>query len=181
MRVALVFLLMFSASVRASCVPSAFVEVAGEYSLPEDIFYAISLVESGRYVEGVGFRVWPWALNIDNRSFYPASEIEARKLISNALDSGTDKIAVGVMQVYWKYHKDVFAEHPAFALDVGANLRAGAKVLREFVDIGDGVWSAVGYYHAGTRNERDAKIYIASVKRVLDKHVKGACHATTIG
>lgn len=181
MKYLFVTLMLFSVMARASCVPSAYVEVASEYSIPEDIFYAISLVESGRYVKGVGFRVWPWALNINNQPYYPYTESEAVNLISEALDSGTDKIAVGLMQVYWKYHKDVFAQHPSFALDVGANLRAGAKVFRDFIDRGDGVWTAVGYYHAGTQNKKDAQIYIASVKRILNKHVRGACHATDIG
>lgn len=165
---------------QASCAPLAYQQVADEWQVPADVLYAISLVESGRKTEQYGFNLWPWALNIDGQSHYPASQEDALKLIQDALARGTDKIAIGLMQVFWSIHQDKFNRNPAYALDIASNIRAGAKILREFMDGAPDIWTAVGYYYAGTaqtdRSKQHAKTYTDRVQRFYVRHVIGRCH-----
>lgn len=167
------------ASLSMACVPPAYQRVAAEYGLPADIVYAVSLAESGRTTPRYGFGVWPWALNIGETAHYPLSQSDAHERIVEALAQGDEGIAIGLMQVYWQFHKELFRDQAAYALDLGANLRAGAKILREFADQANDIWTAVGYYHAGTgdsaRTQRLAKQYVDRVRQIHQRHVISAC------
>jgi len=154
---------------QASCAPMAYQDVAAEWLIPADVFYAISLTESGRYTKEFGYNVWPWALNIDEQSHYPETKEAALVLINRAIERGTDKIAIGLMQVYWRFHQQTFQKRPEYALDIGSNLRAGAKILREFMDKTGDVWTAVGYYYAGSsQSEKSRQAAAWYRQRVLD-------------
>lgn len=174
-------LVLPSAQASDECVPSAYRQVAAEWQVPADVLYAISLVESGHDTEQYGFNLWPWALNIDGQSYYPASEQEALQMIEAAIERGTDKIAIGLMQVFWAFHQDTFHGNPAFALDIAANMRAGAKILREFMDGTPDIWTAVGNYYAGSspsaRSRKHAKDYADRVQSFYVRHVIERCHA----
>jgi len=173
-------LILHIPNARAACAPPAYRQVATEWQVPADVLYAISLAESGRHTEDYGFNLWPWALNIDERSYYPASRQEAIALIQQALDRGSDRIAVGLMQVYWAFHQDTFNGNPRYALDIASNLRAGARILREFMDHAPDIWTAVGYYYAGRsqspRSRQLAQHYSSRVQRLYERHVLGRCH-----
>lgn len=176
----IVFLLLLTfSSVSQACVPSAFARVALEYNVPADVFYSIALAESGRTSQQFGFKVWPWALNINKQSLYPESKQEALVLIEQAINQGSDQFDVGLMQVSWRFHKGTFQENARYALDVGANLRAGAKIFSEFLSQANSVWQAVGFYNAGASNRakslKAAKRYSARVKRIFEEHVKEGC------
>ena len=163
-----------------ACVPPAFERAAFEYEVPADVFYSIALAESGRTTEGFGFKVWPWALNINNKSYYPESQQAALMLIEQAISQGSDEFDVGLMQVSWRFHKGTFKENARYALDIGANIRAGAKIFSEFLDQADDVWQAVGFYNAGASKRaaslRAAKRYADRVKRIYEKYVKEECN-----
>ena len=116
----MVFAIAFSNASQA-CVPPAFERVAFEYGVPADIFYSIALAESGRSTNEFGFKVWPWALNINKRSFYPESKQAALVLIEQVISEGSDHFDVGLMQVSWRFHKATFKANANYALDVGAN------------------------------------------------------------
>ena len=173
-------LVLNTATVRASCAPIAYQQVAAEWQVPADVLYAISLVESGRQTDEYGFNLWPWALNIDDQSYYPKSQEEALSLIEKAIERGTDKIAIGLMQVYWGFHHDLFNGNPSYALDIATNMRAGAKILRGFMDQTSDLWTAVGYYYAGPsqsdRSRRLATAYADRVQSLYVRHVIGGCH-----
>ncbi len=88
------------------------------------------------------------------------------------------------MQVSWRFHKGTFQENPQYALDVGANLRAGAKIFSEFIAQSDNVWQAVGFYNAGASKRassiKAAKGYSDRVKRIYEEHVKEGCSESLI-
>lgn len=163
-----------------ACVPPAFERVANEYGVPVDVFYSIALAESGRSTRDFGFKVWPWALNINKQSYYPESKQAALVLIEEAVSGGGDQFDVGLMQVSWRFHKSTFQENAEYALDVGANLRAGAKIFSEFIDQADDVWQAVGFYNAGASKKlsslKSAKQYSDRVKRIYNKYVREDCN-----
>lgn len=165
--------------VNKACVPPAFGRIANEYSVPADVFYSIALAESGRSTPHFGFKVWPWALNINKESFYPVSKQAALALIEQVIRDGSDQFDVGLMQVSWRFHKSTFKDNAEYALDVGANLRAGAKIFSEFIDQADDVWQAVGFYNAGPSKRsfsvKAAKRYSDRVKRIYRTHVKEGC------
>ena len=170
-----------SSFAHADCVPPAFKQIAQEYNVPTEIYYAIALQESGRYTQEYGFKVWPWALNINYTTHYPESYEDAVAMIVQTLNNGSEWIAVGMMQVYWKYHKEKFKENPYYALDIGTNLRLGALIFRDALDFHQGdIWKAVGHYYAGEitsqaeQNETDT--YIKGVQHKLEKYVTQQCH-----
>ena len=174
------FLLAYScACVSKACVPPAFQQVALEYNVPADVFYSIALAESGHTTQDFGFNVWPWALNINRESLYPESKAAAVLLIEQAINQGSDQIDVGLMQVSWRFHKTTFQSNAVYALDVGANIRAGAKIFSEFLTQADDVWQAVGFYNAGASKRasslKAAKRYSDRVKRIYTRHVKEGC------
>jgi len=179
----LVFAPALAKATLSSCIPPIFTEIADEYGLSDDIFYAISLAESGRYIKGVGYRVWPWALNISGEAFYPESRAAAAKLIKQELASGNKKIGVGILQVDWRYHESLFHSNPMDSLQVAVNVRAGAKIFKQFLNQSQDEWEAVGYYHAGRskRTRLAAARYRLRVAKVLEKHVIGGCHALSLG
>ena len=174
------FLLAYScACVSKACVPPAFQKVALEYNVPADVFYSIALAESGHTTQDFGFNVWPWALNINRESLYPESKAAAVLLIEQAINQGSDQIDVARMQVSWRFHKTTFQSNAVYALDVGANIRAGAKIFSEFLTQADDVWQAVGFYNAGASKRasslKAAKRYSDRVKRIYTRHVKEGC------
>ena len=167
-----------------ACVPPAFERVAFEYGVPADVFYSIALAESGRSTNEFGFKVWPWALNIDKESFYPESKQAALVMIEQAISQGSDQFDVGLMQVSWRFHKATFQANAVYALDVGANLRAGAKIFSEFISQADDVWQAVGFYNAGASKRpssiKAAKQYSDRVRRIYNRHVKEGCDESLV-
>lgn len=178
-RLIVVVLAVVFSSASSACVPPAFERVANEYGVPVDVFYSIALAESGRSTHDFGFKVWPWALNINKQSFYPESKQAALILIKEAMGVGSDQFDVGLMQVSWRFHKSTFQENAEYALDVGANLRAGAKIFSEFINQADDVWQAVGFYNAGASKKpsslKSAKKYSDRVRRIYNKYVKEGC------
>ena len=179
----MMFVITFSSASQA-CVPPAFERVAFEYDVPADIFYSIALAESGRSTNEFGFTVWPWALNINKKSFYPESKQAALVMIEQAISQGSDQFDVGLMQVSWRFHKTTFKAKANYALDVGANIRAGAKIFSEFLSQADDVWQAVGFYNAGASKRatsiKAAKFYSNRVKRIYNKYVKEGCDESFI-
>lgn len=165
MRWSLLPLVLLAASVveASAAIPHAYRTVAAERGVPAPLLYAVALVESQRPVEG-GKRPWPWALNVEGRSFFFASREEALRALTQAL-ARTDRVAVGLMQVYWRYNGHRFGGDPRRALDPYANLRAGADVLRECIERKRSVGAGVGCYNASSPDK--AARYLAKVTAEL--------------
>ena len=70
-------------------VPSGYQVVAAERAIPEAIFYAVALTESGRDVEAQGIRrPWPWTLNVAGQGYYFETQVIASVLsVDHSLSS----------------------------------------------------------------------------------------------
>jgi hypothetical protein len=129
-------------------VPSGYQAVAAERSIPEAIFYAVALAESGRNVESqAGRRPWPWTLNVGGKGYYYATRLEAWQALRDWLAQGKRSIDIGLMQVNWRYHQSRLGD-PWQALDPYHNLRVGAEILQGCYANRQDWWDSVGCYHA---------------------------------
>ena len=91
----------------AESVPSGYRIVASERAIPDAIFYAVALAESGRVLKTDGiFRPWPWTLNVAGDGYYYPTRIEAWQALRDWLDQGKRSIDIGLMQVNWRYHQE---------------------------------------------------------------------------
>ena len=134
-------------------VPEGYRVVAKELGIPHTLLYAVALTESGRRLDSVGFRPWPWTLNVAGQGHYFSSRTEAWEALRQSLDNGMASIDIGLMQVNWRYHRSRLGT-PWQALDPYHNLRVGAGILRGcFQQKGDW-WTGVGCYHAPNNPER---------------------------
>ena len=137
--------------------------------MPSTVLYGIALAESGRHIEGIGRRPWPWTLNIEGRGYYYASRHEAYVALRRALAAGKS-VDVGVMQVNWRWHHSRLYDAWQ-ALDPYHNLRTGAHILREQYQIKREWWRAVGAYHS-PNDPRRAEGYARRVARQLIEGVQ---------
>jgi len=138
-------------------VPSGYRLVASEKKIPESIFYAVALAESGRTVPAEGVRrPWPWTLNVAGDGYYYSTRIEAWQALQKWLDQGKRSIDIGLMQVNWRYHRERLGD-PWKALDPFHNLHVGADILQECYATERDWWASVGCYHAPANPERAAR------------------------
>lgn len=147
----------------ATAVPAGYRQVAAEYEIPEQLFYAVALTESGRQVPGSkGAHPWPWTLNIRGEAHFFNGRRAAETALQRALVEGIESIDVGLMQVNWRYHQ-VRLGSAQGALDPYRNLRVGARILSECHRDRADWWAAVGCYHAPANPDRAAR-YQARVR-----------------
>jgi soluble lytic murein transglycosylase-like protein len=93
----------------------------------------------------------PYALNISEKAFHPATKTEAATLLTNALTK-TRSVAVGAMQVSlrWNGHR---VANPSELLDLRTNVRVGTEILCEFLKGGQGDLPLVlGRYHTPNKD-----------------------------
>ncbi len=127
-------------------VPPAYRSVAAEYSVPPALLYSVALTESGNRYHGSRLP-WPWTVNHGGKGIYFDTRQEAYDYLSQILKEGQSNFDVGLMQVNWRWNKQVF---PSLweALDPHTNLRGGASILREnYLRLGT-FEAAVGAYHS---------------------------------
>ena len=135
-------------------VPSGYQAVAAERAIPEHIFYAVALTESGRDVESQAIRrPWPWTLNVGGKGFYFETRLEAWQALRDWLAQGRRSIDIGLMQVNWRYHHARLGD-PWQALDPYHNLRVGAEILQDCYATRQDWWISVGCYHAPSHPAR---------------------------
>ncbi len=141
----------------AAVVPSGYQTVAAERAIPEAIFYAVALTESGRAVEPEGIRrPWPWTLNVAGEGHFYATRREAWQALRDWLAQGKRSIDIGLMQINWRYHRQRLGD-PWQALDPYHNLRVGAGILQDCYDTEHDWWASVGCYHAPGNPARAAR------------------------
>ena len=138
----------------AESVPSGYRIVASESAIPDAIFYAVALAESGRVLKTDGvLRPWPWTLNVAGDGYYYPTRIEAWQALTGWLKDGKRSVDIGLMQVNWRYHQERLGT-PWQALDPYHNLRVGAEILQECYTTRQDWWASVGCYHAPSNPER---------------------------
>jgi hypothetical protein len=128
------------------------VAVERERDMPSGLLHAIALAESGQ--DG---KPHPYALRIGRRSFYPASELEALKLLRGKRGHLDRKANVGCMQLSLAGYGWAFAP-PERILDPGANMRMAAEYLVDWKET-TGSWSAaVARFQGGRPRAKQAYV-----------------------
>jgi len=136
-------------------VPQAYRTISEKVGVPAKVLYAVAKVESGNYSRYMNKRLpWPWTLNIEGVSHFYANKHQAVKALNDYLKTGHQSVAVGLMQIYWRWHK-LSLKNPEKALDPYYNIKVGAQYLKEMHKQSHGDWwKAIGLYHTKEVNER---------------------------
>ncbi|WP_337266107.1 lytic transglycosylase domain-containing protein [Oryzifoliimicrobium ureilyticus] len=130
---------------------------AAKYGIPEGILYSVGLTETGRKGS-----LYPYAMNVEGKAVFPASEQEALNQFYGALRTGAKLIDVGCMQINQYYHGEHFGS-PQAMFDPHANVEYAASFLRNLHDRHETWTMAVARYHAGPNNDPAQKQYVCRV------------------
>ncbi|WFR97372.1 transglycosylase SLT domain-containing protein [Rhizobium tumorigenes] len=128
-----------------------------KYGIPEGILYSVGLTETGRKGS-----LYPFAMNIEGKPFFPASENAALQLFAQAHQSGAKLIDIGCMQINQYFHGENFASVEAM-FDPHSNVEYAAKFLSVLHDKHETWTMAVARYHAGPNNNPAQKVYVCRV------------------
>ena len=133
-----------------------FAAAAREVDVPPNLTQAIARVES---------EDWPWALNIEGRSYFYDSKAEAVTAARQAEASGRS-FDVGPMQVnnWWLKRYGIPLEA---AFDPAANILLGSWILKQELEREGDTWKAVGRYHSP--NAKRGERYANQVRRALER------------
>ena len=127
------------------------------HGVPIGILYAVGLTETG--VKG---SLQPYALNIQGKAVFAATQKEALARFKTAREQGKTLIDLGCMQINHRYHSQAFRSvedmlDPHLNVDYAASFLADLK--RQHLS-----WSmAVARYHAGPNNDPAQKRYVCRV------------------
>jgi soluble lytic murein transglycosylase-like protein len=130
---------------------------AAKYGIPEGILYSVGLTETGRKGS-----LYPYALNIEGKPVFPASEGAALQQFAAAKQNGAKLIDIGCMQINQYFHGENFAS-VADMFDPHRNVEYAAKFLRDLHDRHETWTMAVARYHAGPNNNPAQKVYVCRV------------------
>jgi soluble lytic murein transglycosylase-like protein len=130
-------------------------------NVPLGVLYAVGLTETGNKGS-----LHPYALNIEGKTVFASTKIEAMGHFRRARNSGKKLIDLGCMQVNHHYHGANFSS-PEAMLDPQTNIKYAARFLKNLY-ASEGSWTAaVARYHASPRNKTAQRRYICSVIRNL--------------
>lgn len=130
---------------------------AAKYQIPEGILYSVGLTETGRKGS-----LYPWALNIEGKAYFPDSPAAAMQAFEVARREGRQLIDMGCMQINHHFHGENFSSAQEM-LDPRRNVEYAAKFLRNLHDRHETWTMAVARYHAGPNNDPAQKQYVCRV------------------
>lgn len=130
---------------------------AAKYGIPEGILYSVGLTETGRKGS-----LYPFAMNVEGKAFFPPSEQDAMRKFAEARSQGMKLIDIGCMQINHHFHGENFAS-PQEMFDPRRNVEYAAKFLRNLHDRHETWTMAVARYHAGPNNDPAQKRYVCRV------------------
>ncbi|MCJ8506419.1 lytic transglycosylase domain-containing protein [Rhizobium lemnae] len=155
------FALAISISDAAAVAPGAcekeIQSAAAKYQIPEGILYSVGLTETGRKGS-----LYPWALNIEGKAYFPETPMAAMQVFETARREGRQLIDMGCMQINHHFHGENFSS-PQEMLDPRRNVEYAAKFLRNLHDRHETWTMAVARYHAGPNNDPAQKRYVCRV------------------
>jgi hypothetical protein len=128
-------------------------------SVDPKILAGIALNESG-----LGGRAWPWTLNVAGRGFFFKSRKDAYEAIRSLVAAHRCDFDVGIMQVNWCYHANLFTS-PWAALEPATNIHVAESILNENYRRTHSVAKAVAFYHSA--NPVPGNAYLARFARHL--------------
>ena len=123
-------------------------QVANRHELDPYVLYAVALIESAKGSTKNQVTPWPWALNKSGKSIIPATQQEARSLLTKTLTEGNRNIDVGLMQInlHWHGHR---VDKPEQLLNPVTNLQIGAGLLAEAIrSVPNDLVLGIGRYHS---------------------------------
>ncbi len=142
---------------------------ARENGIPFRILAAITLVETGREIDGV-LRSWPWALNNAGKGYWRKTMSDAISLAQRFMQNRETNIDVGCFQLNMKWHAESFSSLDAM-FDPLKNANYAALFLKRLYRE-HGTWlAAAGAYHS--RNEKYAaryRIKFADLLNAIDRN-----------
>jgi soluble lytic murein transglycosylase-like protein len=130
---------------------------AAKYGVPEGILYSVGLTETGRKGS-----LYPYAMNVEGKAYYPPSREQALAEFDAAKRQGRKLIDVGCMQINHHFHGENFAS-PAAMFEPRRNVEYAAKFLRNLHERHETWTMAVARYHAGPNNDPAQKKYVCRV------------------
>ncbi|MCO5733032.1 transglycosylase SLT domain-containing protein [Rhizobium sp. SSA_523] len=130
---------------------------ASKYGIPEGILYSVGLTETGRKGS-----LYPWALNIEGKAYFPKDPNEALQTFAEARGAGKKLIDVGCMQINQYFHGENFVSVEDM-LNPRRNVEYAARFLRNLHDRHETWTMAVARYHAGPNNDPAQKRYVCRV------------------
>jgi soluble lytic murein transglycosylase-like protein len=137
------------------------VAASATHQVPLGVLYSVGMTESGRKGS-----LHPYALNIEGKTVFTASEAEAMQSFRAARKGGAKLIDLGCMQINHYYHGSEFTSVEQM-LEPHANVEYAAKFLSE-LRLREGSWTmAVARYHAGPNNNPAQKRYVCLVIKNL--------------
>lgn len=146
-----------SAHASASSCEREILSAASKYGVPAGILYSIGLAETGRKGS-----LQPYALNIEGKAYFAASEREALQRFQQARLGGAKLIDLGCMQINHHFHGSEFSS-PADMLNPRRNVEYAARFLAELHARHETWTMAVARYHAGPNNDPAQKQYVCRV------------------
>lgn len=141
------FLLLGQCAQAVTVVPSGYQTIASQTQVPAHYVYGIALHESGKTLNHLASRPWPWTLNVEGKAHYYPTRIACWRALTHYLSQGKQWIDIGLMQVNWHYHQKTF-QNPWQALDPYFNLQVGVRILRNEYDRTHNWYQAIGRYHS---------------------------------
>jgi hypothetical protein len=157
-------------------IPAAYVRVALDHGVPPVVLFTVMMQESTKKVSYVKdgkkkdlYLPWPWTLNVELKSYYYATEHEAKAALRQFLATDNKRIAVGLGQIYLPSHGHLFDDKTQL-LEPEINLPYAAKLLAENFQwtLEQGKpswWIAVGRYHTPSRLDLAIPYREAAFKR----------------
>lgn len=143
-------------------------QIANRHQLDPYVLYAVALVESAKRNDPNHITPWPWAINKSGKSIIPASQQEARRILTKALAKGSRNIDVGLMQINFRWHGHR-VDKPEHLLNPVTNLQIGALLLAEAIQSApNNLVLGIGRYHSW-QNVSAAVAYGRKVLAVADQ------------
>jgi hypothetical protein len=136
---------------------------AARHGIPAEVMQAITLVETGRWVDGAG-RPWPWTLNIGGEGHWFETRDAALARAVAELARGRASIDIGCFQLNWHWHGGNFRTPDEMLDPLRAADYAARFLARLHAETGD--WRrAAGLYHSRTPGH--AQRYRALIDQAL--------------
>lgn len=115
-------------------------------SIAEPLLRAISLVESGRFVNRKRV-AWPWTVQAEGVGRMFTSKQAAIEAVQELQNKGVESIDVGCMQINLKHHPHAF-QSLSDAFDPQKNVAYAARFLKGLYNKWQSWKKAVAYYHS---------------------------------
>jgi len=123
-------------------------EIERRYQITPNLLRAISLTESGRWLEEDKVNIaWPWTVASGGAGEYFPTKGQAIAHVQKLQSQGIENIDVGCMQINLRYHPDAF-QNLNEAFDPFQNAQYAAKFLTRLFKEEKSWSAAAGRYHS---------------------------------